>query len=335
MKAFTTLGDGIAALRRVERLTPMPGRGEILVKLLAAAINYRDLLVVNGVGGWKPTGPRVPLSDGVGIVIAVGEAVPRFRLGDRVAGIFHPNWADGECAPEKLIGALGGSAADGMLTEYRLLDEKAAVAVPDYLTDLEAATLPNSAVTAWHAVSRCQMRSGDLVLIQGTGGVSVFAMQFAHALGARSIVISSSDEKLETVRALGASDTINYKTVPDWEEEVVARTDGRGVDHVIEVVGGANLNRSLRAVRMSGTIALVGLLGGMNAPIETQRIAAKNVSIHGIETGSRAMFEEMNRFLSERQLRPILDRVLAFDQFPEALAYLESGKHFGKVVLAF
>jgi NADPH:quinone reductase-like Zn-dependent oxidoreductase len=336
MKAFTTFGDGIAALKRDERPAPVPGRAEVLVKMTAAALNARDLLVINGTGMWKPRSPRIPASDGVGVVVAVGDQVTRFRTGDRVAGIFVPNWLDGECTPEKVVGALGGPEADGVLAEYRTFDEQAVVGVPGHLTDVEAATLPDAAVTAWHAVRRrSRVKNGDRVLIQGTGGVSIFALQFVHALGGQPIVISSSDQKLERARALGAAGTVNYKNVPDWDKEVLALTDGRGVDHVIEVVGGENLNRSLRAVRMSGTISFIGALAGLSAPINTVDIAEKNVCIHGIEVGSREMFEEMNQFIAAHRLRPVIDRTYPVSEVPEALTYLASGKHFGKVAVVF
>jgi NADPH:quinone reductase-like Zn-dependent oxidoreductase len=336
MKAFTTLGDGIAALKLDERPTPAPGRGEALVKMTAAALNFRDLLVINGTGSWKPQAPRIPVSDGVGVVVAVGDQVTRFRRGDRVAGIFNPNWLDGECTPEKTVGALGSAEADGVLAEYRVFDEQAVVAVPSHLTDVEAATLPDSGVTAWHAVSRrSRVQRGDRVLILGTGGVSTFALLFVHALGGEPIVISSSDQKLEKAKALGAAATINYRRVPAWEEEILSLTGGRGVDHVIEVVGGENLNRSLRAVRVSGTISFIGALAGRSAHINTLEIAAKNVGIHGIDTGSREMFEEMNRFIASQQLRPVVDKTFAFSEFPEALAYLASGQQFGKVAVVF
>src|SRR5262245_5124420 len=189
MKAFMTLGDGIAALKLAERPTPVPGRSEILVQMAAASLNYRDLLVVDGKGHWKPHASRIPLSDGVGVVVAVGDGVTRFRTGDRVSGIFLPKWLDGEFTPEKSVGARGGAAADGVLAEYCVFDEQAAVTVPGHLRDVEAATLPDAAVTAWHAVRRrSRVQSGERVLIQGTGGVSIFAMQFTHALGAQPIV---------------------------------------------------------------------------------------------------------------------------------------------------
>jgi NADPH:quinone reductase-like Zn-dependent oxidoreductase len=304
--------------------------------MTAAALNFRDLLVINGTGTWKPHAPRIPVCDGVGVVVAVGETVTRFRTDDRVIGIFSPQWLDGGFTFEKGVGQLGGAEADGVLAEYRVFNEQAVVAVPGHLTDVEAATLPVSAVTAWHAVRRrSNVQSGDRVLIQGTGGLSLFALQFVQALGGQPIVISSSDEKLEKARALGAAGTINYNRVPAWEEEVLTLTEGRGVDHVMEVVAGENLNRSLRAVKVSGTISFIGEMAGLSAPINTIQVAAKNLCIHGIETGSREMFEEMNRFIASHQIRPVLDKSYAFSESPDALRYLASRKHFGKVTIVF
>ncbi len=222
-----------------------------------------------------------------------------------------------------------------MLAGHRAFDEQAVVRVPDHLSDAEAATLPVAAVTAWHALRRSGVGPGDTVLIEGTGGVSLFALQFAHALGARPLVISSSDAKLERARALGASWTVNYARTPAWEREVLALTGGAGVDHVVEVVGGANLNRALEAVRVSGTVAFVGLLGGLGAPVDTYRFVTRNVRLHGIETGSRELFEEMNAFVAERALRPVIDRTFPLAEFPDALRYLERGAHVGKVAIAF
>jgi NADPH:quinone reductase-like Zn-dependent oxidoreductase len=334
MQAYVTQGDGIDALQLIDRPMPSPGPHEVLVKMTAVALNFRDLLVIKGVDGWKPSEPRIPVSDGVGVVVGTGADVTRFRTGDRVAGIFLPRWLDGELTAEIYVSPLGGAAADGVLAEYRLFDEQSVVAVPGYLTDPEAATLPVAGVTAWHAVHfRSNVRPGDSVLIQGTGGVSLFALQFVRALGGRAIVLSSSDDKLERARELGAADTINYSKVPAWDDEVLARTGGRGVDHVIEVVGGENLNRSLRAVRVSGTISFIGLLAGLSAPINTYQFVTRNVRLHGIETGSRAIFEDMNRFLGEHAIRPVIDRVFRFADFPQALRHVESGRHFGKVVV--
>jgi NADPH:quinone reductase-like Zn-dependent oxidoreductase len=336
MKAFTTLGDGIAALKLNEMPTPEIKTGEILVKMMAASLNYRDLLVVKGVESWKPLSTRIPVSDGVGEVVAIGESVSRWQVGDLVAGIFLPKWLDGELTAEKYVRPLGGAVADGVLAEYVVFDQSAVVKIPNNLTPLEAATLPAAAVTAWHAVSRrSRVQNGESVLIPGTGGVSLFAAQFVHALGGHPIVTSSSDEKLEKAKGLGASFTINYKKFLDWDKRVLEFTNGKGVDHVIEVVGGEHLNRSLNAVKLSGTICFIGLLAGLSAPINTYQFVTKNVRIHGIETGSREMFEEMNRFIELHQLKPAIDKVFDYHEPREALKHLESGAHFGKIVVKY
>lgn len=322
---------GIDALTLVERPEPQPGPGEVLVRVRAVSLNYRDLLVVKGV--WRPASPRIPASDGVGEVVAVGEGVTRFRTGDRVAGIFLPGWIDGDVTPEKLqTPSLGGVGLDGTLAEYVSFGEGTVVRVPEHLSDEEAATLPLAAVTAWHAViRRSGVKRGDTVLVQGTGGVSLFSLQFAHMAGARVIVTSSSDEKLRRAGGLGAVHGINYKESPDWDERVLEITGKRGVDHVIEVVGAENLTRSLNAVRMSGSISVIGLLGGTSAQIETFGFVEKNVRLNGIYIGSREMFEEMNQAITEHGLKPVVDRVFAFDEVQDALRYLETGSHFGKV----
>lgn len=336
MKAFTTLGDGIDELRLRELPVPEPKAGEILVRMTAASLNYRDLLVVKGIDRWKPPAPRVPISDGAGEVIAVGQGVSRWKAGDRVVSHLLPYWLDGELTAEKGRSPLGGAAADGVLAEYVVFGEDGALKIPDSLTDAEAATLPIAALTAWHALTRrALVRGGESVLIQGTGGVSLFATQFARALGARPIVTSSNDEKLEKAKALGAAATINYKKFPDWEEQVLELTQGVGADHIIEVVGGENLNRSLKAIKVSGTISFIGVLAGLAAPINVYQFMTKNVRLHGIEVGSKEMFEQMNRFIESRQLKPVIDRTFAFAEAREALKYLESGAHFGKVVLKF
>jgi NADPH:quinone reductase-like Zn-dependent oxidoreductase len=336
MKAFTTLGDGIEALKLNEMPMPELKSGEILVRMIAASLNYRDLLVVKGIESWKPLSSRIPVSDGVGEVVAVSERVSRWKVGDLVAGIFLPKWLDGELTAQKYVLPLGGAAADGVLAEYVVFDQNAVVKIPNNLIPIEAATLPAAAITAWHAVfRRSQVQSGESVLIPGTGGVSLFATQFVHALGGQALITSSSDEKLEKAKKLGASATINYKKFPDWDKQVLELTNGKGVDHVMEVVGGENLNRSLNAVKLSGTICFIGLIAGLSAPINTYQFVTKNVRIHGIETGSREMFEEMNRFIEVHQLKPVIDKVFGFNEIREALKYLESGAHFGKVVVEF
>ncbi len=334
MKVFTTLGDGIDALSLKEVSKPEPKGTEILVKMQAVSLNYRDLLVVNGVESWKPSEERIPVSDGVGEVVAVGENVSRFQIGEGVAGIFLPKWLDGDLKAEDYVTPLGGAAADGVLAEYVIFEEDSLVKTPANLSAEEAAALPVAAITAWHAVARrSRVQAGEMVLIQGTGGVSLFATQFVTAFGGKPLVISSSDEKLDKAKALGAFETVNYKKFPEWEEKILELTEGKGVDHVIEVVGGENLNRSLNAVKLSGTISFIGLIAGLKAPINTYQFVTKNVTIHGIETGSREMFEEMNRFIEKNDIKPVIDKVFDFEEFPEALKYLETGRHFGKIVL--
>lgn len=336
MKIYTTTGDGIDALRLRETETPRPQADEILVKTKAVSVNYRDLLVIKGIEHWKPSAPRIPFSDGVGEVVAVGDKVSRVKIGERVAGIFLPDWIDGELMAAKNSGSLGGAGTDGVLAEYRVFSEEPVVKVPAYLSDEEAATLPVAAITAWHAVARRErIKTGETVLIEGTGGVSLFALQFAAALGARPIVISSSDEKLERTKDLGATAAINYKIFPNWDEKILEMTGGKGVDRVIETVGGANLNKSLNAVKISGVISFIGLIAGLSAPIETYKFVMKNVSIYGIETGSREMFEEMNGFIEEHRIKPVIDRVFNLNEIKDALNYLESGAHFGKVTVKF
>jgi len=333
VRAVVTRGDGIAALERVERATPAPGRTEVLVRVRAVSLNYRDLLVVRGEAQWKPTAPRVPGSDAVGEVVAAGDDVTRARVGDRVLPIFLPGWIDGELTAERYGPALGGAALDGVLAEYLVLDEQAVVRAPDHLSDAEAATLPVAALTAWHALRRIEVREGDSVLFQGTGGVSLAALQIAVAIGAHPIVLSGSDEKLRRVRAMGARETINYRTTPEWDAAVLDLTGGRGVDHVLEVVGGSNLNRSLAALRVSGSIAFVDLLAGLGGEVDTYRFVTRNVRLHGIETGSRAMLEEVIAFMARHRLHPVVDRTFGFDEIADALRHLERGDHFGKVVV--
>jgi NADPH:quinone reductase-like Zn-dependent oxidoreductase len=309
-----------------------PGPGEVLVRVRAAALNFRDLLVARGHYSRNLPLPLIPLSDGAGDVAEVGPGVTRVKPGDRVAAAFMTGWMDGPASEEKARTALGG-AVDGMLAQARVLPQDGLVLVPDHLSYEEASTLPCAAVTAWHALMVGRgLAPGDTVLVQGTGGVSLFALQFARLAGARVIATSSQDEKLERVRALGASDGINYKTNPDWDAAVRALTGGVGVDHVIEVGGAGTLGKSLRAVRMGGRISLIGVLSGAG-DVNFVPILMKNVQVQGIFVGSRAMFETMNRAIALHQLRPVIDRVFEFDQVPAALKYLESGAHFGKVVI--
>jgi NADPH:quinone reductase-like Zn-dependent oxidoreductase len=332
MKAFLLkTGFGIENLSLEDVPQPEPGPGQILVKMRAWSLNYRDLLVVRGVYAPKLKFPFQMLSDGVGEVVAVGPGVIRAKLGDRVAGTFMQKWIEGGLNEEKSKSALGGNIP-GLAADFVVLDAQGIVHAPEHLTDEEAATLPCAAVTAWNAlVMSGQLAAGDSVLVQGTGGVSLFALQFARMLGASVIVTSSSDEKLGRVRALGATQTINYKSISDWGKRVLDLTDGKGVDHVVEVGGAGTLAQSLQSVRIGGRISLIGVLtGGQTDPIP---ILMKNVTVQGIFVGSRQMFEAMNRAIAVNSLKPVIDQVFPFAELPRALRHMESGAHFGKIAL--
>ncbi|MGL4622281.1 zinc-dependent alcohol dehydrogenase family protein [Chroococcidiopsis sp.] len=336
MKAYEIQNDkpGLDALTLVERPQPQPKARQVLVKMKAASLNYRDLLVAKGAYGSKSFKPIVPLSDGAGEVVAVGESVTQVKVGDRVAGIFMQTFISGELTAEKANSALGG-AIDGVLAEYVVFDEQGVVKIPAHLSYEEAATLPCAAVTAWNAmIAEGELKAGDTVLLQGTGGVSLFGLQFAKMMGARVILTSSSDEKLDRAIQLGADVGINYKTTSDWDEKVEKLTDGRGVDLVVEVGGSGTLSKSLRAVRYGGKIAMIGVLTGIAGDVSTGSILFKHIRVQGIYVGSRDLFEDMNRSISLHQMKPIIDRVFPFHEARAALAYLESGAHFGKVCIS-
>ncbi len=323
---------GVDSLKLVERPDPLPRSGQVVLKMKAFSINYRDLLVVNGVGRWKPPLQRVPLSDGVGTVTATGAGVSRVKVGDRVAPIFYPKWLEGRVASEKMGQALGGAAADGVLAEYTLFDEASLVHVPAHLTDEEAATLPCAGVTAWSALNTFgDIRPGDSVVVLGTGGVSIFALQFASILGARVIVTSSSDQKLARAKELGAAAVVNYKAKPDWPRAVVELTDGVGADYVVDTVGG--LKEAIAAVRPGGAVAFVGLLLGMTSEVDLVAFMGKCARVQAVDVGSRAMFEAMNKAIEFHKMHPVVDRVFGFNELGEALKYLSEARHFGKVCL--
>ena len=323
---------GIESLSIVERPDPLPGPGQICVEFRAFSLNYRDLLVVRGVGRWRPPLPRIPVSDGVGVVAATGPGVSRVKMGDRVAPIFYPNWLDGEVSDDKLASPLGGAVADGVLAEKAVFDESSVVQVPEHLSDEEAATLPCAGVTAWNAVTAAsRIAPGDTVVILGTGGVSIFALQFARMLGAFVIVTSSSDEKLARAKQLGADAGINYRTTPAWPNAVMELSGGLGADHVIDTVGG--LREAIAAIRVGGSVAFVGLLAGMSAEVDLVALMGKSARVRAIDVGSRAMFAAMNRAILCHGMRPIVDRVFGFSDAANALRYLSEAKHFGKVCL--
>lgn len=323
---------GIENLAVTDRPESKPGAGQVLVKMKAWSLNYRDLLVVKGLYNPKLKLPFVPLSDGVGEVIGVGAGVTRVKIGERVAGCFMQRWVAGGLTEAAAKSALGG-AIDGVLAEQVVLHEDGVVVAPKHLTDEEAATLPCAALTAWNAlVTQGQLKAGDTVLIQGTGGVSIFALQFARLCGARVIATSSSNAKLERVKQMGASDGINYKETPAWEEKVRALTGGAGACHIVEVGGAGTFNQSLKAIRVGGLISLIGVLAG-KGDVNPLPILMKNIRVQGIFVGNREMFEAMNRAIALHQLRPIVDRVFDFQDIQAALKHMESGAHFGKVCL--
>lgn len=334
MTAWTTRGDGVDRLTAVRVPIPVPGPTEVLVKISAVSLNYRDLLVVGGVDHWSPTRDVVPVSDGVGTVAAIGAEVTRWRPGDRVSAGFLPRWRSGPLTEDTYVSPVGGPVNRGMLAEYVLVEQDEAVRTAQSLDDVHAATLPVAGVTAWHAVGRrSRVRPGETVLVHGTGGVALFAVQLTLALGATPIVTSSSDEKLDRLRALGVERTINYRRTADLVSEVLRMTGGQGVDHVIETVGGDNLNRSLEAVKVGGSISFIGLIAGRAANIDVYRFVTRNVTVHGIETGSLEMLEELAAFVDEHGITPVIDSVLPAERIQEALRHLEGGRHFGKIVV--
>lgn len=336
MRAVTIVGEfGIDNLQIVERPDPVPGPGQVVVRTKVVSLNYRDLLVVKGLYNPRQKLPLVPGSDAVGEVVAVGPGVDRVAVGDRVATLFAQRWLAGPPTPDVLRSTLG-SPLDGTLAELLLLDAQGVVAVPDYLSDEEASTLPCAAVTAWHALFAAGgLQAGMTVLVIGTGGVSLAALQLATAAGARVIVTSSSDEKLARAKTLGAWRTINYTRDSRWGGTAKAMTGGRGVDRVIEVGGAGTLEQSLRAVRVGGGIQLIGILAGARQPINLLPILMRNIRVQGIFVGSRAMFESMNGALEAHTIHPLVDRVRPFEEAPRAIAELEEGRHFGKICVSF
>jgi NADPH:quinone reductase-like Zn-dependent oxidoreductase len=313
---------------------PTPAANEVAVRVRAVSLNRRDLLMMAGRygrGGAQPN--AVPLSDGAGEVIAVGSAVTRFRVGDRVAGIFFEEWLDGKPTPAAIASARGGNAG-GMLSEVVVSNENALVAIPEHLSYEEAATLPCVGVTAWVSLfKRGGLREGEFVLLEGTGGVSVFGLQLAVAAGAKAIITSSSDEKLERARALGAFGTVNYRTNPEWQREVRELTGGAGVDHVLEVGGQDTLPKALQALAHGGHIALIGGLSGFASDVPVGMLMGLNATASGIYVGSRADFEALNAFLAEHRVKPIVDKVFEFEDAPAAFEAMENGEFFGKIVI--
>jgi NADPH:quinone reductase-like Zn-dependent oxidoreductase len=324
---------GLDHLLPAERPTPEPGPNQVLLRVRAVSLNFRDLLLVQGKYNPRMQFPRVPVSDGAGEIVAIGAAVTAWKTGDRVVVPFMPGWFDGPLTADKAKSALGGDI-DGLLSEFVVVNASALLPIPAHLSFEQAATLPCAAVTAWNGLFVSgDLKPGQTLLLQGTGGVSLFGLQFGKIASANIILTSSSDEKLERARAMGVHHTINYRTTPDWDKEVLKLTGGHGVDLTLEVGGAGTLSKTLRATSYSGHVSLIGVLSGINGDIQTAHILHKAITVRGIYVGSRAMFEAMNQSISESKLEPVIDRVFDFAQAPDAFRHLESGQHFGKVVI--
>ena len=326
MKTWQRQGVGLENLKLVDLPIPESGPGQLLVRVKAVSLNFRDKAIIDGV--YLPelmTKPFIPVSDASGEVVKIGSDVKKFKQGDRVTSHMFTKWIDGTPNKDDGANALGGPI-NGGLAEYMLLDEDATVMTPDSLTDMESSTLPIAALTVWFSlVEYGKIKAGDTVLILGTGGVSVYAIQIASALGARVIVTSSSNEKLERVKALGAKDVINYSKTPDWEKEVLKITKGKGVDHILEVVGGQSINRSIEALALQGHIYVIGFLESMMAEVNLFSLLAKQAHVQGINVGHRRAFDELS-------IKPVIDTVYSFEQAHDAYKHLYRGA-FGKIVV--
>lgn len=335
MRAWEIVSDaGVDALALNEQPASEPGPGQVLVKVHASSINYRDLSTIEDPVSRRLPYPTIPNSDAAGEIVALGPGVTGLAVGERVASCFFQDWAAGPITPTAMASALGG-ARPGVLAEQVALEAGGVIPVPTHLSWQEAATLPCAALTAWHALMAPRpLRAGETVLLLGTGGVSVFAQQFCALMGARTIVTSSSDGKLERMRSLGAAETINYRQTPDWEAKVVGLTDGLGADRVIEVGGPGTLQRSISACRVGGVIALIGILTGVQSAVAPTDIMRKSIALQGIYVGSRQMFAEMNRAIALHGLKPVIDEVFEFADARAAYHRMRRADHFGKLVIA-
>jgi NADPH:quinone reductase-like Zn-dependent oxidoreductase len=334
MRCYQAESFGLDHLKQSERPSVAPGPGQALVAVKAVSLNYRDLMMIEGRYNPKQKLPLIPCSDSAGVVVSVGEGVTRVKPGDRVMGVFSQTWLAGPPNRERSSGTLGGPL-DGTLTEERLFAAEGLVHTPAHLTDIEAATLPCTAVTAWHAlVERGHLRAGETVLLQGTGGLSMSCLQIARLMGARVIITSSSDEKLERAKALGADAGINYKTTPNWDKAARELTGGAGVDHIIEVGGADTWNKTLRAIRIGGHIAVIGVLGGAGSPeLTLVPVLMQNLRINGVFVGNRDMFESVVAAFTLGKVKPVIDRVFPFSEVRAAFNHLAGGRHFGKIVI--
>ena len=333
MKAWQKQGVGLENMKLVELEVPKSGPNQILIRVKAVSLNFRDKAIMDGIYLPELMNRKfVPVSDTAGVVVEIGSDVTQFKLGDRVTSHLYTKWTEGAPSEDEAPFAIGGPN-DGGLAEYMLLEENAAVHAPANLTDEEASTLPIAALTAWFSlVEYGNLRAGETVLVQGTGGVSIFAAQIAAAMGARVIATTSSDEKGEKVRKLGATDIINYVKTPNWEDEVLKLTDGKGAQHIIEVVGGDGLNQSIKALAQQGYIYIVGFLNGMMSNVNLFSLLAKQARIQGIYVGHRKAFDEMNQAFDKYQIKPVIDTIYPFEQAIEAYQHLARGA-FGKIVI--
>lgn len=330
MRAIEAQDFSLESLRLVQRPIPQPRRGELLIRVRAATLNYRDLAIL--VEKYLPTLalPYVPASDASGEVVAIGEEVSKFKVGDRVMPIYTQGWHDGKPTPEQRAKRALGAPLSGVLQEYVVVPAEDAVATPSHLNDVEAATLPIAALTAWSALQEGDVKPGDVVVVQGTGGVALFGLQFAVLAGARVIALSSSDQKLERAKKLGAEIGINYRKDPDWHTAVKDATGGRGADLIIETAG-STLNKSLSALAFGGFIGVVGFVAGYEATIPLRQLIGPLTRIQGIAVGSRTRFEAMNRAITAHKLRPVIDSTFPLDKAADAFAHMRSGQHFGKI----
>jgi NADPH:quinone reductase-like Zn-dependent oxidoreductase len=326
-------GQTVFSLAKRSRELPALLPNQILIRIKAASLNYRDLLTFGDPDGSKDG--LIPLSDAAGEVIAVGLDVKKWKLGDRVSPGFFPAWTDGAFSQVHLTNALGGGQTDGVLSEYVIADETAVVAIPDHLSFAEAAALPCAGVTAWHALfERGGLQPGQTVLVQGTGGVALLGLQFASAVGAKVIVISSSDEKLERATKLGAWQTINYNSHPDWDRVALELTDGQGVDHILELGGPATYDRSIAAIAPGGQIAQIGVLSGFGSRPDMTPLQFKNAAVNGICVGSIEHYANLNRFLAKHRIHPVIDTDFSFGDAGLAYDKLRSAGHFGKITIS-
>lgn len=336
MRALQLVDDvGLENLKVVELPDPKPGPGEVLVRMRAVSLNYRDLIMVAGAYGRATPLPLTPFSDGCGIVEAVGEGVTRVAPGERVSTLFFQHWNAGKPTYQSQASALG-LPIPGAGRELAVFHEDGVSKVPEFLSDHQVSTLACAALTAWRALfSDARLDPGDTVLLQGTGGVSIFGLQLAHAAGYRTIITSSSDEKLERAAALGADHLINYKTTPDWGRAAREITGGRGVDFVMEVGGAGTLTESLRCIALMGHIAIIGVLSGAAEPLQIGSMIATSARLQGVSVGSRAMFEAMCRAIELHRISPVVDKVFPFTEARAAFEAMRAGEHFGKIVLSF